>query len=277
MLFCSQLDGRDKVQPGALWRLVQRAVVQPRPRLRVDRVGPLVDAEHGADMDDRELRVEHLRVGVDEALFPLVPFAPVEEEAVDVHALLGSSPQLVLVVFENLRVVDHVVERPVLLGVPPTHLLPIGCEEALRVEEAREPEGQRAVAVQPVGQLLVARKDVHPPQSNVGHHELRDLLPELGHPGHEERVEHLRKLGRHDDGACNRELEVDKHPTNDGDDLLQPVDLLREADVERAAHAAYRLDLLVHLVAHEVGRQLQLQVLRLLEDDLLAGEATAAA
>lgn len=106
--------------------------------------------------------------------------------------------------FEDFGRVDHVVERPVLLGVPSAHLLPVCSQEALRVEESRQPEGVGPVALQPVHELLIAREDVHPPQADVGHDQLRDVLPESGHARHEERVEHLRQLCRHDDRACGR-------------------------------------------------------------------------
>ena len=62
-----------------------------------------------------------------------------------------------------------------------------------------------------------------------------------------------------------------------GQDLLQPVDLLLEADVERLAHAAQRLDPRLDVVGLEVGRQLGLQFLDHLQHHLLARQPAAAA
>ena len=62
-----------------------------------------------------------------------------------------------------------------------------------------------------------------------------------------------------------------------GQDLLQPVDLLLEADVERLAHAAQALDPRLDVVGLEVGRQLRLQVLDHLQHHLLARQPAAAA
>ena len=60
-------------------------------------------------------------------------------------------------------------------------------------------------------------------------------------------------------------------------DLLQPVDLLLEADVERLAHAAQCLDPHLDIVGLVVGRQLGLQVLDHLQHHLLARQPAAAA
>jgi len=62
-----------------------------------------------------------------------------------------------------------------------------------------------------------------------------------------------------------------------GADLLQPVDLLLEADVERLAHATQRLDPHLDVLGLEVGWQFGLQVFDHLQHHLLARQPTAAA
>eukprot|EP00964_Phaeocystis_antarctica_P117989 scaffold81813_cov45-Phaeocystis_antarctica.AAC.1 len=161
----------------------------------------------------------HLGVGLGEAVLLLVPLRAVEVEAVDVDALVGALLDLVALLPEHLGGVDDVVERPAVPRVLAADLLPVGREEAGGVEEARQPEGAGPAAAQPRRELLGAREDVDEPHPHVGRHELRDLGPGRGHARHEEGVEGVGEVGRHDDRAGDGELEVRQHRPHHGDDL----------------------------------------------------------
>mmetsp|Transcript_17849 Transcript_17849/g.51967 ORF Transcript_17849/g.51967 Transcript_17849/m.51967 type:complete len:344 (-) Transcript_17849:2989-4020(-) len=212
-----------------------------------------------------------------EAVLLLVPLAPVEVEAEDEDALLRPALDLVLLLLLHLVRGNHVVESPVLLDVLATHLLAVRREEALRIEEAGEPEAVGPVVFHPRIELFVAAEHVDPPEADVWHDELRHLLPALGHAREIERVEGVLELGCHDNGASDGKLEVCKHLAHESEHLLQAVNLLRKADVEGLAHAADGLDARRFLVHVVVRGELGLQVLDDLEHLLLAREPARAA
>eukprot|EP00964_Phaeocystis_antarctica_P136255 scaffold100686_cov63-Phaeocystis_antarctica.AAC.1 len=267
----AQQDARDKIQAGPPGRLVDGAIVVD-VLVALARGGQTAgDPEHG------QRREEDLRVRVGQPVLGLLPLRAVEVEAVDVDALVGALLDLVALEPEHLGAVDDVVERPAVLAVPSADLLPVGRQEAGGVEEARQPEGRRPAVAQPLSELVGAVEDVEPPHAHVGREQHGDLGPHGGHARHEEGVESLAQLGRHDDGAGDGELELREHEAHRADDLLQPVDLLLEADVERLAHAAQALDARAHVVRLVVGRHLGLQVVDHLQHRLLAREAAAAA
>mmetsp|Transcript_28427 Transcript_28427/g.73167 ORF Transcript_28427/g.73167 Transcript_28427/m.73167 type:complete len:201 (+) Transcript_28427:455-1057(+) len=192
------------------------------------------------------------------------------------HALVGLLTHLIALVPQHLGRVDHVVERPVLLGVLAAHLLPVGGQEALRVEEARQPEAVGPAVLEPARQLLGAQQDVAEPHAHRRRHKVGHLGPERRHAREEERVDRVRQVGAHHNRAGNRQLEVGERRAQHRDDLLQPVDLLPQADVERLLPAE-RLDARLDVVAAVVRRQLRLERLDLAQHDVLARLARAAA
>ena len=161
----AQVHGEDEVEPAP------RLVLVCGRRVRVA-VGLLVRRKHACNEEHGQRREEHLGDRVGELVARLVPTAAVEEEAVNVHALVGPLAHLVLLHVDDLGHVDNVVERPALLGVLAAHLLTVGGQEALRVEEAGEPEDVGPPALEPAGELLGAVDDGAEPGSQRGQIEL---------------------------------------------------------------------------------------------------------
>jgi len=237
-LVCLEVDRGDEVQARTPGRAVDRA--------RVDGVAlpALVDRAGGGNVQHRQRRIDDLGVRVGQDALALVPLAAVEEEAVDVDALRRAVLHLVPLLLEHLVGRHDVIERPAIARVLAAHVLPVGGEEARRVEEAGQPEAERPAVLQPCRELLRAVEDVGEPHAHVGRREVGDLRPARRHARHEERVERLRELGRHDDGAGDGQLERGEVGAQLLEHLLQPVDLLLEANVERLAEAAERFQLL---------------------------------
>mmetsp|Transcript_60189 Transcript_60189/g.148006 ORF Transcript_60189/g.148006 Transcript_60189/m.148006 type:complete len:435 (-) Transcript_60189:5812-7116(-) len=176
-------------------------------------------------------------------------------------------------VLRNLGEDGHVVERPASVGA--SHLLAHGREEALAIREAREPEGLGTAALDPLVELLV------PPQQRLvpdahRRREPRALEPQRRHLGVGQRVQGLREVVGHDDGAVDGQLQVLKGAAHDIEDALQHVHLLAEGDVDGLGDAALvevRLDLLLL----EGPRQLRQEVLGHLRHHLLARRPLSAA
>lgn len=97
-----------------------------------------------------------------------MPSCTLKIELADVdtlYVLVPTLSDLVLVfLFHSCRV-NHIIERPRLLGLPTCHLLWIfvhsgnflfhRSQEALRIEEASEPESVRPICSQPLIQLFI--------------------------------------------------------------------------------------------------------------------------
>mmetsp|Transcript_2703 Transcript_2703/g.7733 ORF Transcript_2703/g.7733 Transcript_2703/m.7733 type:complete len:215 (+) Transcript_2703:228-872(+) len=163
VLLSAKVHGGDEVEPRALGVLVERAHVG------VLGVVLLRALEAGGDEDHRKRGEEHLGVRIDELALVFVPLAPIEEETVDINALLWAASHLVFLRFLYLIRRGDVIKGPVLLDVLATHLLAVRREEALRVEEAGKPEAVGPVVLHPAEELLVTPEDIHPPQSDVRH------------------------------------------------------------------------------------------------------------
>mmetsp|Transcript_14719 Transcript_14719/g.22387 ORF Transcript_14719/g.22387 Transcript_14719/m.22387 type:complete len:562 (-) Transcript_14719:3076-4761(-) len=200
-----------------------------------------------------------------------------------VDAVLRRRAHLLLVhVLRDLRVVGHVVQRPLVGLVLARHLLLHGREHALRVEEAREPVRVGPAALQPPAVLLVAGQQRGEPDAQPGQDpgELvagHGVDPEVGHAGVEHGVQRpLQFLGHHH-LAVDRQPQLRQDEAHLADDPLQPLDLLEEEDVQRHRQAAQLVDLDLVVVLVVVLRQPLLQLLALLADHVLAAHAAVAA
>ena len=207
-------------------------------------------------MEHRERVDDLLLLGVDQPAVAVGPGAAVQEEPVHVDALLGRGAEGLDLLARALRLHDDVVQRPLVLGlrVRARDLLQRGGEEALGVEEAREPVGLGPAVVEPPAELLVAVDEAREPRSHARR------LP--GHPDPHGRdaavvegVEGLDEVRGEDDGARDGQAEVLERLARQVDDDVEPVDLLAQVHGERLALAQLR-DLLDHVLPLEHGRHL---------------------
>eukprot|EP01136_Pigoraptor_vietnamica_P000134 Opistho-1_new@25059 len=260
-----EVDVEDVLLVRAARLLVDGALVQARV-LRARRV----DGRH---VDDGQLAVEHLGRGLDKLRRPAVPPGALEEEAVDVHALLRRRRDILLHLPQHLRVHLHAVERPALVRA--RNLLAHRREEALGVEEPGHPEHVGAAVKEPAVELRVALNEVAEPKAER-RRPPRHALPRGGHTRVVHRVEGVAQLVAHDDRARDGKLEVLEHTAHHRNDALDAVNLLSEEDIHGRL-AALLVERRLHLVAHVVSRKLLEHVIRKALDGRLARLAAAAA
>ena len=119
----------------------------------------------GVDPGHGQISEEHLGRRLRQAAETLVPAGAVQVQAVNVDALGRRRRDVLLHLGGDLVVEEDGVERPLLVA---RDLLLHGGEEALRVEEAREPEAVRLAVEQPRVKLSIAIDQVREPEAECG-------------------------------------------------------------------------------------------------------------
>mmetsp|Transcript_483 Transcript_483/g.1379 ORF Transcript_483/g.1379 Transcript_483/m.1379 type:complete len:210 (-) Transcript_483:7210-7839(-) len=198
VLATRKVDHADVLEVGPSGLLVDGTFVQSgvTPRCRVD----------GIQMQHWQRHIQHLWVLLGETRVFLVPPGAIKEEAVDVDALLRRRGYFLLC-DEAGHVVghDHHVKCPSFVG--PGDLLSHRRVEALCVEKSSHPEGLGAAIETPTVELGVAVKELGEPETKRGGHP-RNLLPQRRDACVIHVVKGVLQLGRHDDGAFNRQQQL---------------------------------------------------------------------
>mmetsp|Transcript_15057 Transcript_15057/g.50532 ORF Transcript_15057/g.50532 Transcript_15057/m.50532 type:complete len:301 (+) Transcript_15057:747-1649(+) len=132
--------------------------------------------------------------------------------------------------------------------------------------------------MEPAPELVVACEERGEPQPERGQDPTELVARQRVDPGARDlRVCHLiqsqLQVGGHDHFASDRQLQLQQHERHFGEDVLEPLRLLEEEDVQRHGEAAQLLDPALVLVLHVLlGQPLQ-QLLGLGRDHVLAGFA----
>lgn len=92
---------------------------------------------YGTDEDDGHVRREFLETGIGDHARLGVPPGALHEETVDVGSLSGRAVDVLLVLLGDVTLQAHLVQGPFVLT---RHGLHDGRQEALRVEEATQPD-----------------------------------------------------------------------------------------------------------------------------------------
>mmetsp|Transcript_11328 Transcript_11328/g.25365 ORF Transcript_11328/g.25365 Transcript_11328/m.25365 type:complete len:214 (-) Transcript_11328:1593-2234(-) len=137
------------------------------------------------------------------------PRRSVHIQPVHIHALPRRGFHMLVGQLGHLGVQHYTVQGPVLVPVCARGLLLHRGQEALRVEEARHPEGQGASGVQPAAVLRVSAEQapVPAPQGGGQPGELvarGAVQPQLGHPRVEHRIDGVHNIPRNHHLAANR-------------------------------------------------------------------------
>mmetsp|Transcript_18745 Transcript_18745/g.47533 ORF Transcript_18745/g.47533 Transcript_18745/m.47533 type:complete len:280 (+) Transcript_18745:541-1380(+) len=232
-------------------------------------------------MDDRQRAVHdaRLRLLKEPAVAVRVarPARAVQPQPVDVDAVLGPRLDLGRVaVRRHTEPEAQRIDRDRVLAR--VHLKHAG-HEALREEEARQPEAARQPVLQPAAHERDARVVVLDPGRERLERRVRPARPQLGHLVVEHRVVHGLQLGAHHHQALERLLQLRQRAGHGGGQAVEAVHLL-------AQHHAQRVELprlgaveqsVRRLLARQHLGQLSHQVGRHLAHDVIAALATRAA
>ena len=237
----SQRERGDEVQ--------SRAFLDPVRRRLVHTLGHLVLLQDARHLQHREGRVQLFRVRVHQLVLLPVPPATLQEQPVHVHTLGHAILELLHVLrrVRHLRRHNHVVQRPLILGVLPVHLLLHRGEETLWVEETREPVRLGPALPQPLIQLLVPHEQALEPRAD------RRALPRLLEPrrgdgGVEELVQRVHQVTRERQRSRDCELKILESLGGEDYDDVQPVNLLPEVNGQGLGGPAG--ELLQHLLGN---------------------------
>ena len=154
LLLGLQVEGPDEGR-SSLLRLVHRALVDVSHVRFVHRYGTGEDHRHDGG--------QFFEPGVSDHTRLRVPTRSFHVQAVDVGALSRRAVEVLLVLLGDVALQAHLVQRPLVLA---RHRLHDGGEEALRVEEAAQPDGGGHGEVGgPALQLLDTQQEIAVPDA----------------------------------------------------------------------------------------------------------------